>query len=131
MWKWCCNEEIPQNELIEYMQKYEDLNDPDVWRNIYENWISWKDIGNCINFDVVSSPAEIPRITCIAVSGCFIAVGSEDGRIRIYNDNWELLYTERHFAVRVTSISFIYGNCGCFMNEKIFIFLSMKSTFRI
>lgn len=45
----------------------------------------------------------------ISFLGGFIAVGSDDGRIRIYNDNWDILYTERHFSVRVTSISFIFG----------------------
>lgn len=94
------------------------------------NWLDWKEIRSNIKFDVVPSPTEIPRITCIAVAGlpntkktvfsykkiyknfvlgCFIAVGSDDGRIRIFNESWELLYTERHFAVRVTRISFIFG----------------------
>lgn len=110
MWKWCCHEEIPQNELIEYLQKYDDTSDPDLWHNIYRNWLAWKSIKFNINFDIVPSPTEIPRITCIAVAGGFIAVGSDDGRIRIFNENWDLLYTERHFAVRVTNISFIFGD---------------------
>lgn len=109
IWKWCCHEEIPSNELIEYLEKYKDPKDADKWRNIYQNWISWQDIDSYIGFDIILTPAEIPRITCIAVYGRYIAVGSEDGRIRIFNDKWELLYTERHLAVRVTSITFIPG----------------------
>lgn len=123
LWQWCCSAEIPQNELIEYLDKYKDPKDPDKWKNIYDNWISWKDIDACIDFDIVLSPAEIPRITCISVFGRYIAVGSEDGRIRIYNDRWDLLDTERHLAVRVTSITFICGKellrvvDGCFDNS--------------
>lgn len=69
IWKWCCHEEIPQNELIEIIQKYDDLSDPDLWHNIYMNWLAWKSIKYNINFDIVTSATEIPRITCIAVAG--------------------------------------------------------------
>lgn len=81
MWKWCCHEEIPQNELIEILQKYDDLLDPDIWYNIYKNWLSWKSPRYNVNFDVVRSPTEIPRITCIAVAGLsqnpFVVLGTK------------------------------------------------------
>lgn len=71
VWKWCCHEEIPQNELIEYLEKYDNPKDPDKWQNIYDNWFSWQNIDNCIDFDVIPGATEIPRITCIAVSGTY------------------------------------------------------------
>lgn len=74
---------------------------------------------------------EIPRISCIAVAGRdidirhfpfkpikigvfftgeFIAVGSEDGRIRLFTRNWAPVYNARHLAVSVNSLTFIDSN---------------------
>lgn len=41
--------------------------------------------------------------------GRFIAVGSEDGRVKIYNQKYDLLCVERYLAVKVTEIKFIFG----------------------
>lgn len=106
LWKWCCNEEIPQKELIEYLDNY-CSSDKNRWQKIYDNWVSWQNMIDDIKYDIIYCPVEIPRISCIAVSGKLIAVGSEDGRIRIFTENWKPIYVARHKAVRVGSISFI------------------------
>lgn len=69
MWKWFCHEEIPENEMIEYLQKCGNLQSCYFWEDLYRNWLAWKNIRFNINFDIVPSPIEIPRITCIAVAG--------------------------------------------------------------
>ncbi|XP_045479564.1 uncharacterized protein LOC123684375 isoform X2 [Harmonia axyridis] len=106
IWKWCCNEEIPEKELVDYVDKY-DRSDSEKWKKIYNNWSSWQNLQEDIRYVIVSSPAEIPRISCITVSGRFIAVGSEDGRVKIFTEHWKPFYTSRHKATRVKKISFI------------------------
>ncbi|CAH1966913.1 unnamed protein product [Acanthoscelides obtectus] len=115
IWEWCCNEDIPKNELVEYLQNYKS-DDPDKWLNIYTNWSSWEDIKD-IRCDIIRSPVEITRISCIAVSGEFIAIGSNDGRLRIYTIDWKLIYKARILAVRLNSLAFMESRCettsGC------------------
>ena len=41
--------------------------------------------------------------------GRYIAVGSEDGRLRLFNDRWECLYTCRYVGGRITAITFMQG----------------------
>ncbi|XP_071056665.1 uncharacterized protein [Onthophagus taurus] len=116
IWMHCCFEEIPKDELIEYLEKYKGHKDKDKFNDIYANWYVWKNIDSNVDFDVILCPAEVPRITCLAVSdtdlstGRFVAVGSEDGRIRIFNDHWDLLYTDRYLSVKITEISFLNDN---------------------
>ncbi|KAJ8933418.1 hypothetical protein NQ318_023290 [Aromia moschata] len=85
IWEWCCKEEIPKNELIEYLQNYQNEGH-DKWLHIYINWIS-----------------------CMAVSGNLIAVGSQEGRLRIFTTNWKTLFCARILAVKITSLTFITG----------------------
>ncbi|XP_044749096.1 uncharacterized protein LOC123309869 [Coccinella septempunctata] len=106
IWKWCCNEEIPEKELVDYVDKYDRI-DLEKWEKIYSNWSSWQNLQEDIRYVIVSSPAEIPRISCLAVSGHYIAVGSEDGRVRIFTEHWKPFYTSRHKATRVKNINFI------------------------
>ncbi|KAJ8940219.1 hypothetical protein NQ314_010781 [Rhamnusium bicolor] len=110
IWEWCCREEIPKNELIEYLQCYKE-EDNEKWLHIYINWCSWENI-NQIICDIVLSPAEVPRISCIAVSGDIIAVGSQDGRLRIFTSQWKMLYAARILAVKITSLTFINSEAG-------------------
>ncbi|KAG5892548.1 hypothetical protein JTB14_034231 [Gonioctena quinquepunctata] len=104
IWEWCC-EEIPKNQLLEYLQNYKQ-NDPRKWLNIFINWCSWES-PNQVVCDIILSPVEVPRISCIAVSGEFIAVGSLDGRLRIFSSNWKMIYVARILAVKITGLTFI------------------------
>ncbi|KAL3265974.1 hypothetical protein HHI36_010163 [Cryptolaemus montrouzieri] len=106
LWQWCCREEIPDKELVDYLNKYSNL-DLEKWQKIYDNWVSWQNVQNGIRYDIISSPVEIPRISYIAVSGNYIAVGSEDGRVRVYSQNWKPFSHSRHKAVKVMKITFI------------------------
>lgn len=74
--------------------------------NIYINWCSWENI-NRVVVDIILSPVEIPKISCIAVSNNFIAVGSHDGRLRIYTSQWKKIYITRILAVKINSMTFI------------------------
>ncbi|CAH1159776.1 unnamed protein product [Phaedon cochleariae] len=105
IWQWCCKEEIPANQLIEYLQKYKP-NDEDRWLHIYINWCSWEHLDNVV-CDIILSPVDVPRISCLAVSSEFIAVGSQDGRLRIFTSNWKMIYMARILAVKITSLTFI------------------------
>lgn len=93
--------------------------------------MTWQNIHD-IKFETVLSPAEIPRITCIDVFGTktllkrlvcntfisedYIAVGSEDGRVRIYDQYWKPLVITRHQAEKVNKVTFFYGGR---LSEKI------------
>ncbi|XP_025831759.1 uncharacterized protein LOC108733279 [Agrilus planipennis] len=107
IWKRNCLRDIPKGELVKYTEKYINQNDIDKWLNIYKNWCAWQDIDGNIEFDIHLSPIEVSRITSIAVSGRYVAVGSEDGRIKIFNDNWDLLHTTRYQAIKITEITFM------------------------
>ncbi|KAJ8982982.1 hypothetical protein NQ317_001422, partial [Molorchus minor] len=96
-----------KNELIEYIQNYVD-DDDDKWLYIYINWCSWENI-NQVVCDIVLSPVEIARISCIAVSRDLIAVGTQDGRLRLYTSNWKPVYDTRLLAVKITSLTFMSG----------------------
>lgn len=65
IWKWCCVEEIPKKELTQYLNNYNNK-DPNIWFYIYKNWVAWQNISNT-DFEILLSPSEIPRITCIDV----------------------------------------------------------------
>lgn len=91
--------------MIEYIQNYKE-NDPRKWLNIFINWCSWEDVKS-VNCDIIRSPVEISRISCIAVSNEFIAVGTWDGRFKVYNAYWDLIYQTRMLAVKITNLSFI------------------------
>ncbi|KAF5285183.1 hypothetical protein FQA39_LY16733 [Lamprigera yunnana] len=108
IWKWCCYEEIPNAELSNYIEKCENIIDADKWLNIYGNWSSWKNLQDNVQFEMMLCPIDVPRITCIAVSGTFIVVGSEDGRVKIFEETWGLLHMARYQAVKVTNITFMY-----------------------
>ncbi|CAH1111484.1 unnamed protein product [Psylliodes chrysocephalus] len=105
IWEWCCKEEIPTNQLIEYMQNYEE-SDSQKWLNIYINWCSWEE-PNKVICDIVLSPVEVQRISSIAVSKDFIAVGSQDGRLTIFTTQWKRVFIARILAVRINSLTFI------------------------
>lgn len=98
-------EEIPKNQLIEYLQNYKE-DDSRKWLSIFINWCSWEDVKR-VNCDIIRSPVEISRISCIAVSTEFIAVGTCDGRLKVYNTYWDLIYQTRMLAVKITNLSFI------------------------
>lgn len=98
-------EEIPKNQLLEYLQNYRET-DSSKWLGIFINWCSWEDVKK-VNCDIIRSPVEISRISCIAVSSEFIAVGTCDGRLKVYNIYWDLLYQTRLLAVKISSLSFI------------------------
>ncbi|KAF2895254.1 hypothetical protein ILUMI_10920 [Ignelater luminosus] len=128
IWKWCCFEEIPQNELVNYSEKYENYNDEDKWLNIYNTWYSWQNIKENVQFATFLCPAEIPRITYVAVSGNYIAVGSEDGRVKIYEKSWGLLHTARYQAVRITEITFMSDDeKGDSDSDHVYILLAYKT----
>ncbi|XP_018563799.1 uncharacterized protein LOC108905436 [Anoplophora glabripennis] len=110
IWEWCCKEEIPKNQLIEYLQSYQD-EAGDKWLHIYINWYSWESIDQ-VMCDIVLSPVEVPRISCIAVSGNYIAVGSQDGRLRIFSNDWKMLYAARILAVKINSLTFMDSGNG-------------------
>ncbi|KAJ8922500.1 hypothetical protein NQ315_007530 [Exocentrus adspersus] len=110
IWEWCCKEEIPKNQLIEYLHSYRNAN-RDKWLHIYINWYSWESIDQ-IMCDTILSPVEVPRISCIAVSGNFIAVGSQDGRLRIFSSRWNKLFSARILAVKINSLAFIDSDDG-------------------
>ncbi|XP_063927592.1 uncharacterized protein LOC135140824 isoform X2 [Zophobas morio] len=108
LWEWCCLEEIPKKELTQYLIHY-NRDDPSIWFFIYKNWMTWQNIAE-VEFEIVLSPAEIPRITCIDVFEEFIAVGSEDGRVRIYDEYWKPLIMTRHQAEKVAKVTFFYNS---------------------
>ncbi|XP_064214904.1 uncharacterized protein LOC103312839 isoform X2 [Tribolium castaneum] len=108
LWRWCCHEEIPKKELTQYLIHY-NKEEPNIWFYIYKNWMTWQNIHD-IRFETVLSPAEIPRITCIDVFEEYIAVGSEDGRVRIYDQYWKPLVITRHQAEKVSKVTFFYNS---------------------
>ncbi|XP_044254993.1 uncharacterized protein LOC123005354 [Tribolium madens] len=108
LWRWCCHEEIPKKELTQYLIHY-NKEDPNVWFYVYNNWMTWQNIRD-IRFETVLSPADIPRITCIDVFEEYIAVGSEDGRVRIYDQYWKPLVITRHQAEKVSKVTFFYSD---------------------
>lgn len=42
----------------------------EFWLEIYENWVSWQDIDRNLRFETILCLIDVPRISCIAVSGC-------------------------------------------------------------
>ncbi|KAK9687006.1 hypothetical protein QE152_g36776 [Popillia japonica] len=117
IWKYCCYEEIPTDQLIEYLEKFNVSPSSNKYKDIYENWLAWQNITDNIDFDTMLCPADVPRITCLAASGRFIAVGSEDGKVRLYNDSWDLLFTTRHVAVKVLEITFFDDDRDLYMGD--------------
>ncbi|KRT82985.1 F-box domain-containing protein [Oryctes borbonicus] len=117
IWKYCCYEEISPDQMIEYLERFNVSPADDKFKLIYENWLTWKDITNNVDFDIMLCPADIPRITCLAAAGRFIAVGSEDGKVRLYNDSWDFLYTTRHVAVKVLDITFFDDDRDLYMGS--------------
>lgn len=108
VWERCCHIDIPKKELIHYLQHYNDFEgNKNKWLHIYENWFSWMDIKRNIQFDIILVPLEICRITCIACLNGYIVVGSEDGRVRLFNRNLGLMYCNRTRSARVTHVSLI------------------------
>ncbi|XP_072393161.1 uncharacterized protein [Diabrotica undecimpunctata] len=105
IWKCCCNEDIPKNQLIEYLQRYNEES-YDKWLNIYINWSSWENPKQVV-CDIILSPVEVPKISCMAVSRHFIAVGSQDGRLRIFTSQWKTVFAARLLAVKINSLTFI------------------------
>lgn len=51
-------------------------------------------------------------VTSFKFIGSLIAVGSEDGRIKIFGENWNTLHSSRYLAVKVTGITFMSGKTG-------------------
>lgn len=109
IWEWCCQEEIPVEELIEYLPKYESYG-KEKWLYIYVNWHSWENIENVKIFDPKLSPFKFQKISSLAVSSHHIAVGSEDGRLRIFTRHWQLVFEHRIVAVKLTKLNFIGYN---------------------
>jgi hypothetical protein len=107
LWNWCCCEEIPTKELTQYLIYY-NTEDPSIWFFIYKNWMTWQNIPQ-VDFEIALTPAEIPRITCIDAFEEYVAVGSEDGRVRIYDHYWKPLIMTRHQAEKVSKVTFFYS----------------------
>jgi hypothetical protein len=108
LWNWCCCEEIPTKELTQYLIYY-NTEDPSIWFFIYKNWMTWQNIPQ-VDFEIALTPAEIPRITCIDAFEEYVAVGSEDGRVRIYDHYWKPLIMTRHQAEKVSKVTFFYSD---------------------
>ncbi|XP_050303890.1 uncharacterized protein LOC126741512 [Anthonomus grandis grandis] len=110
IWEWCCNEEIPSEELVDYFPTYHKLG-TEKWMKMYIHWYSWHSNSNCF-LDPVPCPNEfqLKRISCIAVSSHHIAIGSEDGRVKLFTRNWNPVFEHRVVAVKLTKISFIGYN---------------------
>lgn len=106
IWKRCCRSDIPHKELTHYVEHYNDFAGNDnKWLHIYENWFSWMDIKRNIKFEIILLPLEICRITCIACLNGYIVVGSEDGRVRLFNRNLVMIYCNRTRSSKVTHVS--------------------------
>ncbi|XP_019877197.1 uncharacterized protein LOC109605070 [Aethina tumida] len=107
IWKWCCNEDIPKNEMVDYCRRYTGgYQDYRKWLHIYQNWYAWHNPSD-ITCKMKGTPVEISRISCLAVLGNLVAVGSEDGRLKVYRDHWQLLHSSRHFSVRIIGVEFL------------------------
>ncbi|CAH0560680.1 unnamed protein product [Brassicogethes aeneus] len=123
IWKWCVHEEIPKNELVEYCQKYsESPADYRKWQSIYQKWLVWQNLGDDINYEIYSTPIEMARISCMAVCGNHVALGSEDGRLKIYKTTWAMVHSSRRLAVKIKSLAFI--DCGTKEKEILCILIS-------
>ncbi|XP_060531778.1 uncharacterized protein LOC132705297 [Cylas formicarius] len=109
LWEWCCHEEIPSDELVEYLPKYDSYS-KEKWLYIYVNWLSWEDYKKIIIFDPVLCPIKFQKISCIAVSNNHIAIGSEDGRVRLFTKHWKPLYENRVVALKLTKLTFLEYN---------------------
>lgn len=58
--------------MIEYLEKFNASPSDDKFKDIYDNWCSWQNITDNIDFDIMLCPADVPRITCLAASGWYI-----------------------------------------------------------
>lgn len=69
IWKWCCNEDIPKNEMVDYCRRYTGgYQDYRKWLHIYQNWYAWHNPSD-ITCKMKGTPVEISRISCLAVLG--------------------------------------------------------------
>ncbi|XP_019762093.2 uncharacterized protein LOC109539024 [Dendroctonus ponderosae] len=109
LWEWCCKEDIPEEQLVEYLQTYEGYDAKEKWRHVYYNWGAWEQHDPHILSPKLCTNIEVRRISAIAVSNKYIAVGSEDGRLKVYTCNKELLFVHRIVAVKLSKLTFI-GN---------------------
>ncbi|KAF7280310.1 uncharacterized protein LOC143205047 isoform X2 [Rhynchophorus ferrugineus] len=108
LWEWCCREEIPNEQLVEYLPKYEGCG-KEKWLNMYINWYSWEKIEKLTILEPVRCPLNLSKISCVAVSSHHIAIGSEDGRLKIFTQHWRPFFEHRIVAVKITNLTFI----GC------------------
>ncbi|XP_030757437.1 uncharacterized protein LOC115883240 [Sitophilus oryzae] len=109
LWEWCCREEINPEELVEYLPKYEAYG-KEKWLYMYINWSSWETIEDVTILNPILSPVQFQKISSIAVSSDHIAVGSEDGRLRIFTKHWAPVFEHRIVAVKLTKLTFIDYN---------------------
>ena len=107
IWEYCCLEEIPRDELIEYLAKYQGGRDDEKYMNIYANWHDWKSIDENIDFEVVQCPIAMTKVTCVAVHDHYVAMGSELGQIQVFNDQWSPVFTDCSLMVRVVDLTFV------------------------
>lgn len=112
IWQHCCKSEIPKNELEEYIQKYGNCDKltRERWLRLYENWIQWQNIDSNIKMYPSQCPIIAQRITCLSAAGRFIAVGSEDGRVRVFNSKWDPLSFHRFASGKVSDIKYLVGH---------------------
>ncbi|KAL1489896.1 hypothetical protein ABEB36_013823 [Hypothenemus hampei] len=106
IWEWCCKEEIPQEQLLEYLPSYE-IYGKDKWKHIYNNWSAWELQSTDIVEPKLCPNNTLRRISSIAVSSDHIAVGNEDGRLKLYTSHWEPVFEHRVVAVKLTKLTFI------------------------
>lgn len=106
LWEWCCKEEIPPEQLVEYLPLYSS-HSKDRWEQIYLHWSSWEYFTPRIAEPVLCPNNSFKRISTIAVSSHHIAVGSEDGRMKLYTSHWDPVFEIRIVAVRLTKLTFV------------------------
>lgn len=67
LWEWCCKEEIPAEQLVEYLPLYSS-HSKDRWEQIYLHWSSWEYFTPRIAEPVLCPNNSFKRISTIAVS---------------------------------------------------------------
>ncbi|XP_066246993.1 uncharacterized protein [Euwallacea similis] len=106
LWEWCCKEEIPADQLTEYLLLYLHQAD-EKWLQIYQRWSSWEFYTPEICDPKLCPNNSFKRVSTIAVSSDHIAVGSEDGRLKLYTSHWHPVFEHRVMAVKLTKLTFI------------------------
>lgn len=116
--------------MVEYLPKYEGCA-KEKWLHMYINWCSWETIEKMTILDPLLCPIHFPKISSVAVSSIYVlvcistqyqcsplpghhvAVGSEDGRLKIFTKHWQPFFEHRIVAVKLTKLTFIGYNDYC------------------